>query len=50
MDRIEKILVAAVIAFSLGVLIVSSQMQAQFNDYKSEQEKSMIWFALNVTA
>lgn len=39
MDRIEKILVAAVIAFSLGVLIVSSQMQAQFNDYKSEQEK-----------
>lgn len=39
MDRIEKILVAAVIAFSLGVLIVSSQMQAHFNDYKSEQEK-----------
>lgn len=39
MDRIEKILVAAVIAFSLEVLIVSSQMQAQFNDYKSEQEK-----------
>lgn len=39
MDRIEKILVAAVIAFSLGVLIVSSQMQVQFNEYKSEQEK-----------
>lgn len=39
MDRIEKILVAVVIAFSLGVLIVSSQMQVQFNEYKSEQEK-----------
>ena len=39
MDRIEKILVAAVIAFSLGVLIVSSEMQVQFNEYKSEQEK-----------
>lgn len=39
MDRIEKILVASVIAFSLGVLIVSSQMQVQFNEYKSEQEK-----------